>query len=175
MEISSLYPFFICSIRKFCNLLCNERLSEKIIIQEQIVYYSALSIIQITMTLKKFIYRTLLFSTVILAIAIGLFSTVLSKYYLQIFPFLLIFFVSLTIGVHFILLKAGKQRPAKFSAFYMGSITSKLFIYMIFMVIYILADKPNAVVFLITFFVLYICYTVFETYFLLKDFREMKS
>ncbi len=43
------------------------------------------------------------------------------------------------------------------------------------MIIYILADKENAVVFLITFFILYLFYTVFETYTLLKDFSQLSN
>ncbi len=85
------------------------------------------------------------------------------------------FFVLTTIGIHAILVKAGGERPARFSTFYMGSITTKLFLYVIFLVIYVLVDKQNAPVFLITFFVLYLCYTVFETYSLLNDFKPQKD
>jgi hypothetical protein len=123
------------------------------------------------MSLKRFIFRTLFFSIIIMAVAFILFSTVLNKYYLPVFPFLILFFVLLTIGVHAILLKAGNQRPARFSTFYMGSITSKLFLYIFFIVIYVLVDKENAVNFLIVFFILYLCYTIFETFSLLRDFK----
>ncbi len=124
------------------------------------------------MTLKKFIYRILLFSIIIMAVAYVLFSTVLNQYYLPVFPFLILFFVVSTIGIHAILLKAGNQRPARFSTFYMGSITSKLFLYMIFLVVYVLVDKANAANFIIVFFILYLFYTIFETISLLKDFKE---
>jgi len=124
------------------------------------------------MNLKKFVYRILIFSIIVMAVAFLLFSTVLNKFYLPVFPFLILYFVIVTIGVHAVLLKAGNQRPARFSTFYMGSITSKLFLHIIFLVVYILADKKGAVYFLIFFFILYLCYTIFETYSLLNDFKD---
>lgn len=127
------------------------------------------------MSLKKFIFRILIFTAILSVIAFLLFSTVISKFYLPVFPFLVGFFVLTTIGIHAILVKAGGERPARFSTFYMGSITTKLFLYVIFLVIYVLVDKQNAPVFLITFFVLYLCYTVFETYSLLNDFKPQKD
>ena len=127
------------------------------------------------MSLKKFIIRILIFSIIISIVAFLLFSTIISKFYLPIFPFLLSFFVLTTIGIHAILTHAGGQRPARFSTFYMGSITSKLFLYVIFLVVYVLLDKQNAPNFLITFFILYLCFTVFETYSLLNDFNPQNN
>lgn len=127
------------------------------------------------MSIKKIFIRIFLFSCVILIIAYSLFFTLLKPFYLQVFPFLILFFIISTLSIHAILLKTGSGRPARFSAFFMGSITLKLFLYSIFMIIYILADKENAVVFLITFFILYLFYTVFETYTLLKDFSQLSN
>jgi hypothetical protein len=125
------------------------------------------------MSIKKIFKRILLFSCIILVLAYSLYFTVLEPFYLQVFPFLILFFIFSTLAIHAVLLKTGSGRPARFSAFFMGSITLKLFLYSIFMIIYILADRENAVVFLITFFILYLFYTVFETYTLLKDFNQL--
>jgi len=122
--------------------------------------------------LKKYIIRLLIFSVILSAISFGLFKFVLGQYYLSIFPFLIAFFVIISILVHFILLKASNFRIAKFSTFYMGSTSAKLFIYIIFLIIYVLVDKANAVPFLLTFFVLYLLFTVFETFSLLIDLKE---
>ena len=122
--------------------------------------------------LKKYIIRLLVFSAIISTISFGLFSFVLPQYYLPVFPYLIAFFISVSILVHVILLKASNFRIAKFSTFYMGSTTAKLFLYIIFLIIYVLADKENAVPFLLTFFVLYFLYTIFETFSLLIDLKE---
>lgn len=125
------------------------------------------------MSVKKIFIRIFLFSCIILILAYSLYFTLLKTFYLQIFPFLILFFILSTLAIHAVLLKTGSGRPARFSAFFMGSITLKLFLYSIFMIIYILADRENAVVFLVTFFILYLFYTVFETITLLKDFNQV--
>lgn len=122
--------------------------------------------------LKKYIIRLLTFSTVISIIAYILFKYVIGQYYLPVFPFLIAFFSTVSILIHFLLLRASNFRIAKFSTFFMGSTSAKLFLYIIFLVIYVLVDKINAVPFLLTFFVLYFLFTIFETFSLLIDLKE---
>jgi len=85
---------------------------------------------------------------------------------------LLVFFVAITIGVHLIITKAGKKEIRQFSTYFMGSTTAKLFIYLIFIVVYVFVDKEHAVPFLLTFLSLYFLFTFFETYSLLKDLKK---
>ena len=120
----------------------------------------------------KYITRLLIFAAVLSLVVYGLFTSVLEQFYLPVFPYLIAFFVSISVLVHFILLKASNYRIAKFSTFFMGSVTLKLFMYIIFLVVYVLFDKENAVPFLITFFVFYLAFTVFETISLLIDLKE---
>jgi len=127
------------------------------------------------MQIKKFAVQLGVFTALIGGIAALLYLFLIGQYYISIFPYLLLFFYSLTIAVHKVLLKAGGDRPAKFSVFYMGSVSLKLFLYVLFMAIYVLVERENAVIFIITFFALYLLYTVFETYFLLKDFNKQQS
>ena len=122
--------------------------------------------------LKKYISRLLIFAISIGIIFFVVFKYLLAQYYLPVFPFLIIFFTIISILIHYILLKASNFRIAKFSTFFMGSTTAKLFIYVIFLVIYVLVDKLNAVPFLLTFFVLYFLFTIFETFSLLIDLKE---
>ena len=122
--------------------------------------------------LKKFIIRTLNFSLIIAAIAFVIFYFLIPQFYLQVFPFLLLFFVLTTIGIHLLLTKAGKKPIRQFSTFYLGSITAKLFVYFIFIIAYVLADKSNAIPFIIAFLSLYILFTFFETYSLLNSLKK---
>jgi hypothetical protein len=125
--------------------------------------------------LSGFIRRILTFSAIISVIAYFLYRWLIPQFYLPIFPFLIVFFIIISIGVHSVLTKAGKQRISKFSTFYMGSISIKLFIYIIFMVVYVFADKPNALSFLLNFLVLYFLYTFFETWSLLSDLKKQQA
>ena len=122
--------------------------------------------------LKKYIIRLLLFSVILSAAAYILFEFVLGQYYLPVFPFLILFFTLVSISIHYLLLKASNFRIAKFSTFFMGSTSVKLFLYIIFLVIYVLVDKSNAVPFLLTFLALYFLFTIFETFSLLIDLKE---
>ncbi len=125
--------------------------------------------------LKNFIIRILSFSLIIAAIALAVFRFFIPQFYLPVFPFLMLFFVVVTIGIHTILTRAGKRPIRQFSTFYMGSVTAKLFIYLIFLVTYVLTNKENAIPFILTFFILYVLFTFFETYSLLSSLNKQKE
>lgn len=122
--------------------------------------------------LKKFIISILIFSIIISIIAVAVFKFLLPQFYLPVFPFLILFFVIVTIGVHTTLTKAGKKSIGQFSAFFMGSITVKLFIYLTFLVTYALTHKEQAVPFVLTFFILYVLFTFYETFSLLNSLKS---
>ncbi len=122
--------------------------------------------------LKKYIIRLLVFSAIISTISYFLFQFTLAQYYLPVFPYLISFFITVSVLVHYILLKASDFRIAKFSTFFMGSVSAKLFLYIFFLIIYLLIDKENAVPFLLTFLALYFLFTIFETISLLFDLKE---
>ena len=122
--------------------------------------------------LKKYIIRLLIFSLFIALIAFALYATVLSQFYLPVMPWVLLFFVLISLATHYILIKSGESRIAKFSTSFMGVTSIKLFLYLIFIVVYLINDKSNALVFVISFFILYLLFTVFETSTLLKDLNK---
>jgi hypothetical protein len=122
--------------------------------------------------LKRFIINILAFSIIISIIAVAVFNFLLPQFYLSVFPFLILFFVLVTIGIHAILTKAGKRTIRQFSTFYMGSVTAKLFIYLTFLVAYTLTHKEQAVPFILTFFILYVLFTFFETLSLLNSLKN---
>jgi hypothetical protein len=125
--------------------------------------------------LLKFIKRIIIFAAIITSVASLLFNFFIPQFYIPIFPFLILFFVISSIAVHAILTHAGKLRISKFSTFFLGSITTKLFIYIIFITIYVLVDKKTAVPFLVTFLILYFVFTFFETYSLLNDLKKQSQ
>lgn len=119
--------------------------------------------------LKNYTLRLLIFSALIAIIAAILYSTVLTSFYLPVFPYVLLFFTLISFLSHYIIVKAGKSRITKFSTSFMGISSLKLFLYLIFIIVYLLIDKTNALVFVLTFFIIYLLFTVFETSSLLKD------
>ncbi len=118
---------------------------------------------------KNYSLRLLIFVVFIALIAAILYSTVLSSFYLSVFPYVLLFFTLISFLSHYIIVKAGQSRITKFSTSFMGITSLKLFLYLIFIIVYLLIDKTNALVFVLTFFILYLLFTVFETSSLLRD------
>ena len=89
--------------------------------------------------------------------------------------YILGFFLIITGVIHYFLLKASEKNPRRFPAYYMGGITLKLFVSLIFIVIYAISDRENAKFFLLAFFIIYLIYTTFETVFILKHLNPGKK
>ena len=125
--------------------------------------------------LKKYIYKTLILTGGIIGISFILFYFFLQQYYLPIFPFVILFFAIVTIVIHAIMLKYAKQKMSRFANSFMLSTAAKMIIYLSFVTLYLLADKQNAVTFVIFFLFNYLIYSSFEIYALLTDLKNEKE
>ena len=90
------------------------------------------------------------------------------KYRTPALPYLLPFFFATNVVVHYLLLKATARKFSSFVNYYLAGTMSKLFLYIIVLLIYIYMHRSDALAFTITFFVLYIGYSVFEVISLLS-------
>ncbi|MEA3505141.1 MAG: hypothetical protein U9R32_08090 [Bacteroidota bacterium] len=77
-------------------------------------------------------------------------------------PYFIIYFFSISLGFHYMLLKASEKDVKKFIPRFMGANALKLMIYLFTMLGVVLIDKATALPFLVGFFILYIIYTIFE-------------
>lgn len=78
------------------------------------------------------------------------------------FPYLLVFYFVVTLIVVLSLGKSMQKRPRVFVNSYMLTTFIKLILFTLVVVIYLLINKKEAVSFVITFFVYYIFYSIFE-------------
>ncbi len=111
---------------------------------------------------KKFLINLGIFSFAMLIIAAVLYSTLLKEWYFPMAPaqFLLILLVT---GIsHLWLQKSILENKKGFTAAFMLTVSIKLMVYLAFIVICLLIDRSHAIVFVLTFFLLYICFTIFE-------------
>ena len=115
----------------------------------------------------NYLKHALLF-TIILAAAGYIVYYFLPEFYTPVFPFLLLFFLSVSLIVHYLLIKAIQKRPAKFINQFMLTTFLKLLFYIIVLVIYSLINRDDAVIFIVTYFLLYLFFTVFEMVSILK-------
>ncbi|MFH1297705.1 MAG: hypothetical protein ABIJ04_10575 [Bacteroidota bacterium] len=111
----------------------------------------------------SFLKNLLIFSLIIVIIYIG-FSYLLPESYFSVaLPYLFPFYIATTLISYHFLLKSLHKRFSKFVNRFMAATAIKLLWYVIIMVSYILIFRTDAVSFAINFFLLYLCYTLFET------------
>jgi len=123
---------------------------------------------------SKFLKGLTLFTLIILSVGALFFLTIFKKQFLIIFPFVLIFYYISTLLLHKYMLKITRNDVSKFSFKFMMLSFLKMFIYIIFGVLYIVIDEESAVVFLIVYLILYVAYAVFEVRSVMKLINESK-
>ena len=73
------------------------------------------------------------------------------------------------------MLLISKKDISKFSFKFMMLSLIKMFVYIIFGVLYIIVDEENAVIFLIVYLILYVAYAVYEVKSVMNLINESKS
>jgi hypothetical protein len=111
---------------------------------------------------NKFLKGLSIYSAIIFAVGAILFLTLLRPFFLIVFPFVLVFYYVSTLVLHRYMLKITRSDVSRFSFRFMILSFLKMFIYIVFGVLYIVFDESNAVTFLIAYLVLYVAYAIFE-------------
>jgi hypothetical protein len=95
--------------------------------------------------------------------------------FLPVFFLVILFLYCLTLIVHNILIKSSKDRLAKFSVNFMIATSIKLVLYTIFIVLYLISDKQNAIPFVAFFLFNYFIFTIFEVYSITKELKSIEN
>lgn len=122
--------------------------------------------------LKKFINKIIIFTVILAAVGTVFFLFFFRQYYFSAFPFGFIVFVTISIIVHSLMLKASKKSPIQFNTAFMLGFMIKIFIYAAYVGIILAIDKINIKPFALTTLVLYACYTVFDVKNILSDVKK---
>jgi hypothetical protein len=116
---------------------------------------------------KKYFLFTFLFS-----IAIGAVAFIVSRFFPELivsaFYFTLIYFFLLTLGFHYGLMQSVRGRPQNFVRYFMGGTTLKLLLHLSVIIIYSLTHRKEAMNFILSFFILYLFFTIYEMRFAMK-------
>jgi uncharacterized ion transporter superfamily protein YfcC len=110
----------------------------------------------------QFLFKLAIFSLLLSAIAAFLFSTIMQKWYFDAFPSQLILIAVVTGVSHLRLLKSAEKNMRQFTTVFMALVSIKLLIYLSYLLVNLWIDRSNAIAFSLTFFGLYVCYTIFE-------------
>ncbi len=121
---------------------------------------------------RNFIIREFVFSAILGLIAFVLFQTILKEYYLPVFWILFGIITVFTAVFHYSVLLVSEKETSKFTSKFMIVSGIKMIIYLIIIVYYAFSFPDKARIFLISFFVLYLLYTVFEVILIVNYFKK---
>jgi hypothetical protein len=110
----------------------------------------------------NFLQRLLYFSAVTGLALLAATLALPAKYVSPALPFLIPFFIAATLISFRFLLRTLNQRFIRFVNTFMLTIIVKLFLYLGVMIAYVFINRADAIPFILGFFILYLCYTVFE-------------
>ena len=128
-----------------------------------------------TIPIKKFSFRIILFSAIIAGLTV-LFQWLFPQYASPALPFIVLFFFIITLLTMFIVLRDDKGREAKkFVSSYMLSRVIKLLSCLVFLLVYVLVKKEDAMRFAIAFLAIYFLYSIFEVFLLKKENQEISE
>lgn len=113
-------------------------------------------------SLKQFIIRIIIASTVLVLTGWIIFTFVVPGQYLSILPWMLVFFALFTIGLHGFQLRLAKKDMARFVRFSMIVTVVRLFTYSLFVIIFLAVDSENAAVFVVCIAVVYIVFSFID-------------
>ena len=116
----------------------------------------------------SFLKRLLIFSLILGSVAALLFFLLPEKCISPILPFLFIFFIAITLISTYILIRSSQKKFIRYLNVYLLTTVIKLFLYVAVMITYILLNMADIFPFAISFFILYLCYTIFEVVWLVS-------
>lgn len=88
-------------------------------------------------------------------------------------PVMIPFFIIITIGVYYLMLKASDNKFSRFVNSFMILTLGKILFFSVIIVVYVLLNRADALSFILTFFILYLVFTIFEITAFLRDVKRM--
>jgi hypothetical protein len=112
----------------------------------------------------RFLYWLILFSLLVFILVFFLFTAILNEKFLPVFYIVFPYFFVLTYAGRLLLIDEEKGLTSNFNMRYFFVRWVKLFLHLIFIVIYLFNDSENVPAFILTFLGIYIFYSVFDVY-----------
>ncbi len=110
----------------------------------------------------KFLKHILIYSLVLGALALIIIQFLPSSFYTPSLPFLFFFFIATSLISYYFLVKSMTKKFIRFINTFFLITTLKLILYVVVMVSYVFIHRTEAIPFMMSFFILYLCYTIFE-------------
>ena len=122
-------------------------------------------------------YLTFLRRILVFSIVLGLFATGIgflapSRYITPTLPWLFVFFIAVTLAGYYFILRSVNTKFIRFINSYLLVTVVKLFLFIGVIFLYLFHNRQDAAPFAISFFVLYLCYMIFEVVNLVSFFKS---
>jgi len=119
--------------------------------------------------MSKYAYRLIIFSVIVAAVSI-VFQLVFPNFASPALPFIVLFFFVLSLFTIFIVLRPIKQHDnKKMVSRYLLSRIIKFVSCLLFLTIYVIANKEDRWLFAFAFMIIYFIYSIFEVFLLKKE------
>lgn len=112
--------------------------------------------------IRFFLKKYLLFCLVVTGMSLLLYDTVLHGYYMKIYPVMFGLIAGVTLLSQLKMMSSVHDSIRKFSTSFMSAMGIRMLVYLAFIIIRLVLDKSDAINFVVTFLVLYVCFTAFE-------------
>lgn len=116
----------------------------------------------------RFTRALILFSMIIAILSIGAMYLLPANYITPMLPYLLVFFLIISLAVYYFLEKAIAKRFSLFTNYFMIATMLKILIYLAIIILYAFTNKYDAIPFILAFLLFYIGYTTFEVIWMLR-------
>ena len=119
-----------------------------------------------------FLRRILIFSIILGLLSKGITFFVPSHFITPALPWLFTFFIAVTLIGYYFILRSTKSKFIRFINSYLLVTVVKLFVFIGVIFLYLLNNREDAAAFALSFFVLYLCFMIFEVVNLVSFFKS---
>jgi len=123
---------------------------------------------------KKFVITIFVITFGLVGIGYIAFFKFRPEFFHPIMPYMLMYVLAITLLSHHSMLKSLTKRPAVFVNTFMMFMGIKLLSYLVFIAIVAFVNTTNIISFTLSFFAVYLVYTIYETVSILKSERQFK-
>lgn len=116
----------------------------------------------------RFTRALILFSIIIALLSIGAMYLLPVNYITPMLPYLLVFFLIISLAVYYFIEKASAKRFSMFTNYFMIATMLKILTFLTIIILYAFTNKYDAIPFILTFFLFYVGFTTFEVIWMLR-------
>ena len=117
-------------------------------------------------TYLSFVKKSIVFTIIISIITVILYFLLPNNFMTPTLPFLLPFYFSISLISYYMQLRASQKSFVRFTSSFMMITFLKLMLLIAVLLLYVLTHRNEAIPFIIWYFVLYLCFTIFEVIYL---------